>query len=457
MTVQAVNSKREIILPKNTNEALSMSLLQELVKRGVHEYCICPGKRNHPLFKALMREKGLKKYFWFEERSAAFFALGRSRATGHPLAIITTSGTAVAELLPATMEAHYTAVPLVLITADRPRHYRGTCAPQTAEQVGIFGVYAHYEQDLADDDLCDLTGWSGRGPAHLNVCYEEPLNETFADWPLLDLSGLNEKKREPAPSPIDEQIDPFFAEVEYPLVAVSTLAHEAKEAVLAFLLALNAPVYLEGISGLREDPRLQHLRIKSADHMWQHSEQADYPIDGILRIGGVPTLRLWRDLEDRPYLRVCSISQFPFSGLSGRGVISGPLDLLLSQYKPSRHYETSLSQSWLQQDNIQRAQLLTRFTQEPTSEPSLIHHLSKLIPKGSNIYLGNSLPIREWDLAACDEDRQFKVTASRGVNGIDGQISTFLGLCEPHASNWAILGDLTALYDMAGPWILSQL
>jgi len=80
-----------------------------------------------------------------------------------------------------------------------------------------------------------------------------------------------------------------------------------------------------------------------------------------------------------------------------------------------------------------------------------------MIPPKSQIYLGNSLPIREWDLAASREQRHYSIHASRGLNGIDGQISTFLGLCSNHHPNWGIIGDLTALYDLAGPWILSQL
>ncbi len=94
---------------------------------------------------------------------------------------------------------------------------------------------------------------------------------------------------------------------------------------------------------------------------------------------------------------------------------------------------------------------------EPTSEPGIIHGLSKRIESGSQVFVGNSLPIREWDFAATFEPRGLEVFASRGLNGIDGQISAFLGMCLDDRPNWAILGDLTALYDLAGPWISRQL
>jgi 2-succinyl-5-enolpyruvyl-6-hydroxy-3-cyclohexene-1-carboxylate synthase len=109
-----------------------------------------------------------------------------------------------------------------------------------------------------------------------------------------------------------------------------------------------------------------------------------------------------------------------------------------------------LDQKWSQS----LSQLLSS---EPTSEPGILAALSRQIPNGSRVYLGNSLPIREWDLAAVSQCKKFEVWGSRGLNGIDGQLSTFLGFARSENSNWAVLGDLTALYDLPGPWILSQL
>src|SRR5690242_4112012 len=119
---------------------LASYVISELSRQGVMEYCICPSSRNAPLvvmLEELVEEpkEGLQLFRFFEERSAAFFALGRAIQTRRPVAVVTTSGTAVGELLPAAMEAHYSGVPLVLITADRPRCYRGTGAPQSAEQL----------------------------------------------------------------------------------------------------------------------------------------------------------------------------------------------------------------------------------------------------------------------------------------------------------------------------------
>jgi 2-succinyl-5-enolpyruvyl-6-hydroxy-3-cyclohexene-1-carboxylate synthase len=152
-----------------------IALAREL---GVRDFCVCGGSRNAPLIAVLgvgrlaLGEEGsppdaerLTPYAFVDERSAAFFALGRAKLTERPVAVITTSGTAAAELLPAAVEAHYSGVPLILITADRPARYRGTGAPQAIEQEGLFGVYASRDPDR----------WTRIGPLHINIEFDEPL------------------------------------------------------------------------------------------------------------------------------------------------------------------------------------------------------------------------------------------------------------------------------------------
>ena len=440
------------------NESLVYRVLQEVIKCGVTEFCICSGSRNQPLFAALQKEDRLKKYYWFEERSAAFFALGRSIATEKPVAVVTTSGTAAGELLPAAMEAHYSGVPLLLITADRPRNFRGTGAPQSGEQVGLFGVYAHYELDIALEEPCDLSHWDQKGAAHLNVCLDEPFNQKEMEFPSWDFS--TRIKNERVCENLDKEyahLDHFLEQSSYPLIVVSTLKKEYREAVVRFLLKVKLPIILEGVSGLREDPRLQKLRICKTEKIWDHAGHAGYPIDGILRIGGVPTLRLWRDLEDKPDIRVCSIHHLPFSGLSERGIICVDLNHFFDGYQVPKEFSTNTSAAWLEADRAFRIKILRLFEEEPSAEQSMVHHLSHMMPEGSGVFLGNSLPIREWDYGAVDDDKKFSISASRGLSGIDGQISTFLGQCDPNKENWALLGDLTTLYDLSGPWMMSEM
>lgn len=445
------------------NEQLAYKVIQEAITSGVTEFCICPGNRNAPLYTILMQAASVRKYFWFEERSAAFFALGRSRATGRPVAVITTSGSAAGEMLPAAMEAYYTGTPLLLITADRPKRFRGSGAPQSAEQVGLYGNYAPFTQDVAEIHECDLANWDCTIPAHLNVCFEEPFPQSkevrsLSNAQLIAVNSISCLQRT---SPINPQalvrFQEFVKRSRFPFVVVSSLKSEARKSVVNFLLQLNAPVFLEGVSGIREEPRLQHLRITRTDGLWLSAEKSGYSIDGILRIGGVPTFRMWRDIEEKEgKIAVCSISEVPFSGLSWGDVIHASISRFCKDVEITESHFSS-AERWLEADREYLNKLHKLFQEEPLAEPSLIHQLSRRIPKQASIYLGNSLPIREWDLAACNEDKNFVVHASRGINGIDGQMSTFFGLSKPNNENWGILGDLTTLYDLAAPWILPQL
>ena len=440
------------------NEILTYQVLQAALDIGVKEFVLCPGSRNSSFVQALKSEQSITSYYMFEERSSAFFALGRCQATHRPVAVITTSGTAVGELLPAVMEAYYTGIPLLLISADRPRNFRGKGAPQSAEQVGIFGLYAPFFLDLAAGDSCDFTGWNQCAPAHINVCLAEPQSQP--PWQGKTLK-LQESDR---PLPVVSkqaavQLNRFLSTVKYPLVVVGSLRQDTREQVAQFLLKLNAPVVLEGISGLREDDRLKPLCIRRSEKILRSAIQADYAIDGVLRIGGVPTQRLWRDLEYlQGKVQVCSITEVPFSGLSWSGeLITTPIDLFLQDYDCPNQSFADLAKKWLTEDQLFKARMFELFEEEPAAEPSLMYELSCCISDQAHVYLGNSLPIREWDMAASFDQRGFVVKASRGLSGIDGQLSTFLGTCIPYAENWGIFGDLTALYDMSAPWILSQL
>jgi 2-succinyl-5-enolpyruvyl-6-hydroxy-3-cyclohexene-1-carboxylate synthase len=157
-----------------TNIERARQLVEQVRGLGTNDFCTCAGSRNSPLLVVLgslgrwvagSLGDDVRVFSFVDERSAAFFALGRTKTHGNPAAVVTTSGTAVAELLPAVIEAHYSALPLVLITADRPARYRGSGAPQAIEQVGIFGSYA----------ATSLDGWNRARPLHLNIEFDEPL------------------------------------------------------------------------------------------------------------------------------------------------------------------------------------------------------------------------------------------------------------------------------------------
>lgn len=416
------------------NIALAQGVLQSLRAAGVHELVLCAGARNAPLVSLLSRDNPFTTYSFFEERSAGFFALGRILATRQPVAVITTSGTAAAELLPATIEADYQGLPLILVTADRPKSYRGSGSPQTIIQPGI---YSHYVESCLDIEG-EWSGFalSGRRPVHLNICFDEPLLDgESAAW-------------DKAPPPIstfkNSNASPIEIKIRRPLVILSGLNRDQSLLLLPLLLKWKRPVLCEATSQLRGHPGLKDLEIHSGDRALKQIK-----FDGVIRIGGIPTARFWRDLE-RSDLPVLNFTDLPFSGLARTRDVH-PFEQVFSlsaEFEPITCEELSC-------DRERSAFLLDLIRRFPLSEPAWVRWTSLQMARNSRLYLGNSLPIREWDLAA-RSDTDLEVFASRGVNGIDGQISTFLGVCDLERENWCLVGDLTALYDLSAPWILRE-
>jgi 2-succinyl-5-enolpyruvyl-6-hydroxy-3-cyclohexene-1-carboxylate synthase len=405
-------------------------LIDDVRAVGVTEFCVCAGSRNSPLLVVLGAREDVRLFSFVDERSAAFFAIGRSKLHGLPVAVVTTSGTAVAEMLPAAIEAHYSGIPLILISADRPARFRGTGAPQSIEQESLFGLYAETALD----------SWSGARPLHINIEFDEPLIDVrSAGLRPADAGGVP-RRRPPAQAAARDAAASAGETPALPLVIVGGLACEHRDRVRSFLRALNAPTYAEPLSGLREDPDLP--LITAGERMIAHAT-----FDSVIRIGHVPTLRFWRDLEERE-IPIAHFTDLPFTGCT-RGELH-PIEAL-------PHLEGARDEAFFARDREFAARFAQILDDEPYSELAMFRALSNEFAPGTRVYLGNSLPIREWDLAATREPRGFEYEANRGANGIDGQLSTFLGWCAPERENVCVVGDLTAIYDLNAPWIVPQL
>ena len=449
---------------------LSKKLITQLVEMyGVKTFCLCPGGRSAPLVSVLSRTKGVEILSFFEERSAGFFGLGRCRRDNRPCAIVTTSGTAVAELLPSVIEAYYSHLPLVLITADRPSSYRKTGAPQTIEQVGIFSHYVEHCWDIEKDIDFDLSSWSGVLPCHINICFDEPLIDKKVQDLYLSPKEVNSKQLPLALSGEIENIDIFLKKVKRPLCILAELPDAVKSDVEDALCFFSWPVYAETLSGLRESEKLKTIILKSGE-LFLNGLVMNKKVDGVIRIGRRPCTRFWRDLEKKySRLPVLSISDQDYSGLSwARPAVSFSafFDWSSKSIKDFSHkvegefnkdsFENTDREIIFKEDKKYSQLLNHLLNKHSRSEPAFIRQLSQRIPKGSLLFLGNSLPIREWNLAGNYENK-LKYVSNRGANGIDGLISTFFGVCEPRRQNWCVLGDLSCLYDLSAPWVLPQI
>jgi 2-succinyl-5-enolpyruvyl-6-hydroxy-3-cyclohexene-1-carboxylate synthase len=354
--------------------------------------------------------------------------------------VVTTSGTAVAELIPAAVEATYSQVPLIFITADRPRSYRGTGAPQSIEQVGIFSHYVERMFDIAStEEALHFEDWSGHRPMQINLCFAEPLID--AEIPAL-------KFQEHEPQKVKNFSPAQTKHVEQPLVIAGPMELHEAQMLKPHLLRWQAPIYAESLSQLSGDPDLQPLFLKGGEKSVADIFEKKW-CRSVLRVGGVPTLRFWRDLEDKyQTLPVVSLSSGDYTGLSRpAGHLVGLQNGVLLETRWSEDHRRQI----FEEDQIRSQKLRALLQKYPQSEQGMLFELTKKIA-GSFMYVGNSLPIRAVDLVLSRELSFARISGNRGANGIDGQISSFLGLASIVQENWAVIGDLTALYDLSGLW-----
>lgn len=434
------------------NAEMLRALFAELDRLEVREFCVAAGARNAHIVAALMaRGDACVVRHFFDERGAGFFAVGRIMADGRRVAVVTTSGTAVGELLPAMMEAYYHGLPLVAITADRPAHFRRSGAPQAVEQDGIFGTYAttRWEGEWIGDLAKGL-----EGPIHFNVCLDEEFGKPIPYWSADD-ALLRERDRWKArPDDVGRSLKSAgvksFWKKEGGLVVLAAGLHPERHVgpVREFLLKLGAPIVAEATSNLWADEALQGLLVRGGEKALEQLNPKR-----VLRIGDVPSWRWWRDLEEREEIHVLSVGAF--RGLARKTNVAEAMLLELEAMEVEQRSQQGAELK--DQGAAIQGRLDALLAAHPHSEPAWVRHLSRIIPAGATAFLGNSLPIREWNLAADKPKKGARFFANRGANGIDGLISSGLGVGAEAEEAWIVVGDLSALYDMNALWILPQL
>jgi 2-succinyl-5-enolpyruvyl-6-hydroxy-3-cyclohexene-1-carboxylate synthase len=364
---------------------------------------------------------------------------------GWPVAVVCTSGTAVAEFLPAVIESYYEQKPLILVTADRPKSFRGTGSPQTIDQKNIFGNYVENCFDLdIDSDMAQFKNQHFINiPQHFNLCFDEPL----VDSSEIAITEAKSKSRASQQFKISksQMTEPII--VSSPLVIISGLSIFESSWVKNILLNFNIPVLAESTSNIwgRYPARLFVNEIQA--QKWIRNKL----INSIIRIGSVPTTRIWRDLEKvYAQLPVYTFTDSPWTGLARKTEFFGKLgNLEQLQITNVDQLVKNMNKNY----SVQFLELLKRY---PQSEISLVYALTQIC-QNERIYIGNSLPIREIDELGLLGIKFQEVIANRGANGIDGQISTFLGGCQMDQKNWCLVGDLTALYDLQSLWALKYI
>jgi 2-succinyl-5-enolpyruvyl-6-hydroxy-3-cyclohexene-1-carboxylate synthase len=448
--------------------ACATALIDELVASGMRHACVSPGSRSTPLALALERHAGVTVYVHLDERSSAFFALGLAKALRRPVAVACTSGTAAAELFPAVVEASQARVPLYLLTADRPPRLRGTGANQTIDQGRLFGTYPRaYLDPSVPASAADALGWRrvGReavtacggpqpGPVHINCSFDEPL------VPAGDVVDVPERDPARVERP-DRNLEPLAADVDRAarelsgargVVVAGSNWWMASGEVAQLAQRLGWPLLAEPTSGLRR-PGWAALAagqslIASTAFMERHRPEV------ALQIGATPTTRASQAFVTSAE-RLLVVDLFhpdpdPDQRASWR--LAANPDRLATGLLDGTHRVEPAPEGWLAswRDADGHARRAMDDVLDATDDPTelrLARDLAAAAPEGGTLFVGNSTPIRDLDVAMAPRDG-LQILANRGASGIDGLVSTALGIATAGTGpTVALIGDLSLLYD----------
>ena len=459
-------------------------IVEELVRCGVGLFCVAPGSRSTPLVAALAANPKAQRLVHFDERGTAFAALGHARATGRPAAWITTSGTAVANGLPAVVEASTDGVPMILLTADRPPELRQTGANQTIDQPDIFGDFVRWRFDLPAPNLdldpaavlttVDQAAYrasrSPKGPVHLNLMFREPL-----------IPGPDE---DPNPPPIPERWrdsgEPYtryaatkpavdegevrdlwerLRPVGRGLVVAGRLASRGQgEAVERLARRLGWPLLPDVGSQVRLGAgpgSVPFYDVLLADERFAGS----YAPEAVLHFGGRALSKRLDGFVGRhrpdPYVVV---RENPFrldpAHIVTHSVESGIGDFCAALGRAATERPGSADASWFggwlsASDRAQKALDRAWAREQALHEPLVARLVSREIGEGHALVVASSMPVRDLDAFATPEGPFVPVAANRGASGIDGTVATAAGFARGFGGPVTLLiGDLALLHDL---------
>lgn len=472
---------------RRANEAWARTIAGALVAAGVRRVCVAPGSRSTPLVLALARRDELRPLACLDERSAAFFALGVGRASGDPAAVVTTSGTAVANLMPAAVEAAQSEVPLLLLTADRPPSLRGSDANQTIDQPGIFGAYSRLTLDpgppsadpralrvLAAQVARACAAARGRpaGPAHLNLPFAKPLEPEA--WPPPDeepevrVARHHAGAAEPPPG-IAAQVAAALAAAGRPLVVCGSVPSPDAVGREAIALARDArvPVVADPLSGARFGHGTRGTVAGAADRfLSEPSVRRALCPDFVLRVGASPTsahvLELLEEAADAPQVVLDGGGRWKDHQALASEYVRADEALSLSAVR--RSVEEARDDAWLRRwmdaEAAAQGALDAALRESAVADPAALFEgavaraVAADVPAGATLFVSGSMPIRDLDAFAAPREAGLRVLGNRGASGIDGIVSSALGaaaaLPDGAPPLVALIGDLALLHDANG-------
>jgi 2-succinyl-5-enolpyruvyl-6-hydroxy-3-cyclohexene-1-carboxylate synthase len=450
----------------------AMALVDGLAAAGVGHAVISPGSRSTPLALACLRHPRLRTWIQVDERSAGFFALGLSKADRRPVMLICTSGSAPANWFPAVIEANHGLIPLILLTADRPPELRDCGANQTIDQVKLFGgqVRASHELPVAETTTAalqnlgwlaaravDQSRWPLSGPVHINVPLREPLVPSGA-LPEYAAAAMPKTVSYPAMLPPADEIVRWATELSGRpglIVCGEGEYSDGFPAALAQLAEqLACPVLADPLSNLRFGAHDRSRFFSRYDAFLRRTDFTEtHRLEWVLRFGAMPVSRQLQN-----HLAACAEATHFLVETHGRWpdplhltthMLRADADAVCAALVAARPLPAPVA--WLKGFFAQerRAAGLAQATARPIEAEvveSLLHQLA-----GGCLFSGNSMAIRDLDSFAAGGEAPLRIVGNRGASGIDGNVSTALGLCAALGKPVTVLlGDLALYHDMNG-------
>ncbi|MEH1919980.1 2-succinyl-5-enolpyruvyl-6-hydroxy-3-cyclohexene-1-carboxylic-acid synthase [Nostoc sp.] len=466
---------------RNVNQLWAYILTETLKRLGLTCAIICPGSRSTPLAIAFAQQvPEIEAISILDERSAAFFALGQAKATGRPVVVVCTSGTAGANFYSAVIEAKESRVPLLILTTDRPPELRDCHSGQTVDQLRLYGNYPNWQTELAlpSADLGMLAylrqtvihSWERaqtptKGPVHLNIPFRDPLA------PVPDGTDLSYLRSQFHP-------EDFFAGIANPCpmpnaqcpipkewkecdrgiiiagVAQPSQPEEYCRAIAHISQTLKWPVLAEGLSPVRNYAELNPYLISTYDLILRNQQLAkELAPQMVIQVGEMPTskeLRTWIDAtQSRRW--VIDPSDQNLDPLHGR---TTHLRISVEDIK-AEEINLSFSSDYVQQwcDAETKVRLVVDQTMgkiDEMIESKAAWLISQILPPGTPLFIANSMPVRDVEYFWKPNNLGVRSHFNRGANGIDGTLSTALGIAHRQQSSVMLTGDLALLHDTNG-------
>jgi 2-succinyl-5-enolpyruvyl-6-hydroxy-3-cyclohexene-1-carboxylate synthase len=453
----------------DVTQSFAATFVDELAAQGVEFACVSPGSRSAPVAMALQRHPRIKVIVHIDERCGSFFAVGLGKATGKPAVVLTTSGTAAAELHPAVVEAAHSRTPLIVVTADRPPELQGVGANQAIDQQRLFGTAARWFVDpgvpvdmpnaahvwrrLAARAVAEAAG----GPVHINLPFREPLVPPPGEVP----------SAEPAPQqamtggrllPSQAQLASLASALQRsqrPLVVVGEMRDG--ERLAPALHRLGLPLLAEPTSQLRRAEA--GAAVESYEALLRAGWSLQHGPDLVIRLGATPTSRVlnrWLAAAAAPTFLIDPDRAWRDQDHVATNVMACDPQPLLEALPPVER--SAWRDQWLGAGKRATAAIAATLVSTPLHEGHVARALSARLPDPGQVFIGSSMPIRAadsfWPLAR----PQQRFFGNRGASGIDGLVSSGLGVATGRDSvpTVLLLGDLSLYHDMNGLWALQR-